>query len=102
MSVPPSPSGARFSRRFWLSRLPLLILAVVAFALMAGTERFLTARTLTSILTLASIVGVLAVGQTFVLIGGGFDLSQGAALGLTAAVTAWLIRSGLDPWPSAF
>jgi ribose transport system permease protein len=41
-------------------------------------------------LTQASIVGVLAIGQTFVLIGGGFDLSQGAMLALTAAVAGLL------------
>jgi ribose/xylose/arabinose/galactoside ABC-type transport system permease subunit len=75
-------------------------MAVVVVVLMAGTERFLTGRTLASILTLASVVGVLAVGQAFVLIGGGFDLSQGAIVGLTAAVTAWLVRAGVGPVPA--
>jgi ribose transport system permease protein len=89
----------RLSR--WLARLPLLILAVVALVLMARTERFLTDRTLASILALASIVGVLAIGQAFVLIGGGFDLSQGAMLGLTAAVTAWMAKEGLGLVPAS-
>jgi ribose transport system permease protein len=61
--------------------------------MMARTERFFTAGTLTSILTQASIVGILAVGQSVVLIGGGFDLSQGAILALTAAAVALLWQS---------
>ena len=59
---------------------------------MVRTDRFFTPGTLASILTQASIVGVLAIGQTFVLIGGGFDLSQGAMLALTAAVVAHLAQ----------
>ena len=78
-----------------LTRLPQVFLGVVAIVLMARTDRFFTPTTLGSILKLASIVGVLAAGQAFVLIGGGFDLSQGAALGLVAACTAWLSTQGL-------
>ncbi len=53
-----------------------------------------------TILDQASIIGVLAVGQAFVLIGGGFDLSQGAILALTAGATAWLVTDPvvLGPW----
>lgn len=87
--------------RIWLARIPLVFLAIAAIALMLRTPQFLTERTLSSILTVASIVGVLAVGQTFVLIGGGFDLSQGAALGLTAATTAWLVQHNSGTVPAA-
>ena len=81
---------------------PKLVLALAALVPMVTTPNFFTAGTLGTILALASIVGVLAVGQTFVLIGGGFDLSQGATLALTAAVTAWLATSlGLNPWLAA-
>ncbi len=73
-----------------LGRVPQILLIVVALVLMVQTERFFTPGTLASILTQASIVGVLAIGQTFVLLGGGFDLSQGAMLALTAAVVAHL------------
>ena len=65
----------------------IVLLAVVA-VLAVTTPNFLMLRTVGTILALASIVGVLAVGQAFALIGGGFDLSQGAMLALTAAVTA--------------
>lgn len=75
-----------------ISRLPQLLLISGALVLMVRTDRFFTPGTLASILTQASIVGVLAIGQTFVLIGGGFDLSQGAMLALTAAVVAHLAQ----------
>ncbi|WP_165244140.1 ABC transporter permease [Paludisphaera soli] len=77
-----------------LSRLPQILLIAGALVLMLRTERFFTPGTLTSILTQASIVGVLAIGQSFVLIGGGFDLSQGAMLALTAATVGRLSEAG--------
>lgn len=78
------------------------LLALMALGLMLATPGFFSAGNLGTILALASIVGVLAVGQAFVLLGGGFDLSQGATVALTAAVTAWLagpLRA--DPWLAA-
>ncbi|MFO0890241.1 MAG: ABC transporter permease [Isosphaeraceae bacterium] len=83
--------------RLLIGRLPQVALLVVALALMLRTERFFTPSTLTSILTQASIVGVLALGQAFALIGGGFDLSQGAILALSAAATAHLATRGAGP-----
>jgi ribose transport system permease protein len=85
-----------------MNRLPQVALLVAALILMVRTERFFTPATLTSILTQASIVGVLALGQAFVLIGGGFDLSQGAMLALTAAAAAHLAQRGVSPvWVAA-
>jgi ribose transport system permease protein len=95
------PTSPRIDLRTLLVRLPQALLAIVAIALMVGTEGFFTPGTLGSILTVASIVGVLAAGQTFVLIGGGFDLSQGAILALSAAGTALMIKAGLGPIPAA-
>jgi len=95
---------SKIQNRIWLNRLPQLALVIAALILMLRTERFLTPGTLTSILTQASIVGVLALGQAFVLLGGGFDLSQGAMLALTAAATAHLAQRGVSPvvaWAAA-
>lgn len=85
--------------RLVVGRLPQILLIAGALALMLRTERFFTPGTLASILTQASIVGVLAVGQAFVLLGGGFDLSQGAMLALTAAAVGRLAQHGFD-WPA--
>lgn len=95
--MPPSRL-IRLARRATRARVPQLIFAAVALILMARTENFFKAATFGSILSLASIIGVLAIGQTFVLIGGGFDLSQGAALALSAAVGASLAVAGWPPY----
>ena len=73
---------------------PRLVLVALASALIAGTPDFFTVDVLATIFWLSSLVGVLAVGQAFVLISGGFDLSQGAILALTAAGAAKLATSG--------
>lgn len=87
------------SWRPWLRRLPRFVLALVAIGLMASTPNFVTPGTIGSIVLLGSIVGVLAVGQTFVLIGGGFDLSQGATMAMTAGMAAILVANrGVSPW----
>ncbi|HEU5115888.1 MAG TPA: ABC transporter permease, partial [Isosphaeraceae bacterium] len=85
-----------------LVRIPQLVLAVLALWWMWNTERFFSLRNLGQIVNLASLVGVLAVGQAFVLIGGGFDLSQGAVLGLSAAcAAAWVQDDSLGPFGGA-
>lgn len=96
-----SRDGRLQSRMSWsvlLVRVPQLLLAAGALWWMFSTERFFSLRNLGQIVNLASLVGVLAVGQAFVLIGGGFDLSQGAALGLSAAcAAAWLQNETVGP-----
>ena len=87
------------SWRLCLRHVPRLVLAIVAIGLMATTPNFVTRGTLGTILALGSIVGVLAIGQSFVLIGGGFDLAQGATMAMTAATAAILVTSqNLSPW----
>ncbi|GIW86239.1 MAG: monosaccharide-transporting ATPase [Isosphaeraceae bacterium] len=72
--------------------LPVVLLAGAVMWGVWRTPGFLTARHVSGVVHLASLVGVLAVGQSVVLIGGGFDLSQGATLGLSAAVAAVGLR----------
>ncbi len=83
-------SGRGWPWRLWLKRSLRVALALLALGFMMNTRNFFTPGTMGTILMLGSIVGVLAVGQAFVLIGGGFDLSQGAAMALSAATAAWL------------
>ncbi|ROS78414.1 ABC transporter permease [Cellulomonas sp. PhB143] len=64
--------------------LALLLLCVVGYA--TAGERFLSVDNFLTILRLAAVLGVLAVGMTFVITGGGIDLSVGSVLGLA---TVW-------------
>ncbi|MCI8417768.1 MAG: ABC transporter permease [Lachnospiraceae bacterium] len=54
---------------------------------------FLTSRNMTNILSQVSFTAVLALGQTFVMLTGGIDLSVGSVLGITSMVGAMLMRS---------
>jgi simple sugar transport system permease protein len=77
----------------------ILIGVIVFFA--TQTDKFLTPINLRNILVAASVLGVLVVGQTFVLITGNFDLSSESTLGLAALVGLFLIvPAGSPTWGS--
>lgn len=60
----------------------LVVLCGVGVA--TGGERFASVDNVLTILRLAAVVGVVSVGMTFVIIGGGIDLSVGAILALSS------------------
>jgi ribose transport system permease protein len=60
----------------------LIILIIVG--VITGGERFASIDNTLTILRLASVVGVVSVGMTFVIIGGGIDLSVGANVALAS------------------
>lgn len=69
--------------------LALVLLIIVASLL---NDRFLTVPNLLNVLRQVAIVGILAIGQTFVILTAGIDLSVGAILGLTVVLFAGLIE----------
>ena len=83
---------------FGAQRYPKIILAaVIAVGVITVIidTRFASWLNVTNILRAAAPVGVAAVGQTIVLIGGNFDLSIGSTAGLTGLITAVLLHNGL-------
>jgi simple sugar transport system permease protein len=94
----------------WRSRLPAildnliwLILIAVFLFFTTQSDKFLTPINIRNILAAAAVLGVLVVGQTFVLITGNFDLSTESTLGLAALVGLWLIVPAQAPnWGSGF
>ncbi|MGI5471748.1 ABC transporter permease [Streptomyces sp. CA-132043] len=68
----------------------LSLLGVLAALVLVGAltkpEQFLSVQNLQLVLTQASVIGVVTVGVTFVIIGGGIDLSVGA---MVALATVW-------------
>ena len=62
----------------WRGRLagqiPLITLIILCLATALLTPRFLSPLNLTNILVQSSIMAVIAMGMTFVIVGGGFDL----------------------------
>lgn len=76
--------------------LPLVGLIVVSCLMGLASDNFFTISNIFNVLRQVSIVGILAVGMTFVILTGGIDLSVGAVMALVGTVTAGLIvNSGL-------
>ena len=65
-----------------------LVLIVAVFSLASGS--FLTQANWLNTSSTATEVMLLAVGETFVIVSGGIDLSVGATLGLSGMVGAWV------------
>ena len=62
-----------------------LLLICVVGAITAG-DRFASTDNALTILRLAAIIGVVSIGMTFVIIGGGIDLSVGAIVALVVGL----------------
>lgn len=75
-----------------------LILVGVFLFFVVGSNKFLTPINIVNILSAAAVLGVMVVGQAFVLITGNFDLSQESTLGLAALVGLWIMVPALAPW----
>jgi ribose transport system permease protein len=73
-----------------------LILLLVVFSLMSPSFRHID--NLMLILLQASFIGILAAGQTLVVLTGGIDLSVGSMVGLTGVVAALLMKRGVEPF----
>lgn len=75
------------------------IFVLVLAALVAGLvfPDFLHLANVEDIITAASFLGVVAIGQTFVIILGGFDLSVGSMVGLGTVVAAYALPFGWLP-----
>src|SRR5262249_59852580 len=79
-------------RRFNLvGQAPLITLIVLCLATALMTDRFISPLNLTSILVQSAIMAVIAIGMTFVIIGGGFDLSVGSTVALSGCIAAMVM-----------
>jgi len=75
-------------------QVPLLTLILLCAVTALMTDRFLSPFNLTNILVQSSIMAVIAMGMTFVIVGGGFDLSVGSTVALSGCVAAMLMPAG--------
>jgi len=79
----------------------LAILVILSVVLAVVSPYFLTATNLLNIGRGIAVVGIIAVGETIVIISGGFDLSVGSTMAASGMAAAWLINIGV-PLPLAF
>ncbi|WP_139187892.1 ribose ABC transporter permease RbsC [Bacillus tuaregi] len=76
---------------------PLLGLIVLVVIVSILNPSFLEPLNILNLLRQVAINALIAFGMTFVILTGGIDLSVGAILALSSALTAGMIVSGLDP-----
>lgn len=96
---PATPLGRRLmaslGRFSDLRLLGVILIAVVALSL--SSDAFFTARNLSSVGLYWAFVAMAALGQLFVVIVGGIDLSVGSTMGLAGIVTASMMVDGANP-----
>jgi ribose transport system permease protein len=78
---------------------PLIGLLILCLALFIATPYFLTVNNLLNVLDQVTILGILALGMTFVIVTGGIDLSVGAVLALAMMVLGWTSHNAGWPLP---
>jgi ribose transport system permease protein len=83
------------------SGLVIALLLLVVVGAVTGGDRFTSISNVLTIVRLASVTGVLAIGMTFVIISGGIDLSVGSVLGLSSVVAtlAAVQAAAASFWP---
>ena len=74
------------------------LLLLLWVALSVSTDTFLTARNIDNLMRQATIWAVIAIGQTFVIITAGIDLSVGVVLGFSGVVIALLLQAAVPLW----
>jgi ribose transport system permease protein len=73
----------------------LVLLGLVCLIATARYEAFLTSENLLNVLRQNSMLGIIALGMTFVILTGGIDLSVGALLAVAGVIAASLADRGL-------
>ncbi|MET0747901.1 MAG: ABC transporter permease [Rhizobium sp.] len=96
-AVAPVP-GRRMNILFSLTLIGLLLFLWVLLGI--WTVSFWTPLNISNLLRQGAMTAILALGQTFVIITGGIDLSVGAIVGFTSVILAWLMQAGVPLWLS--
>ncbi len=78
----------------------IVVAMVVLFVIFSlASPYFLSYANVRNILQQTSAVGIVAIGQAFIILTGDFDLSLGQNVCVTSCLAAWLMKfGGVDPW----
>jgi ribose transport system permease protein len=97
--LPPTRGEPAGFRRVWAAsrhfRPVLILLVLLVFILSVTQPAFATGANVQNLLTSVAVPWVIAMGMTFVLISGGFDLSVGATAALAGYAMAKLLAAGV-------
>jgi ribose transport system permease protein len=81
-----------------LSLTLLALLALMWLVLAFSTNSFWTYNNITNLLRQGAMIAILALGETFVVITAGIDLSVGAVVGFASVIIALLLTNGFPIW----
>ena len=76
----------------------VVLLALMWLVLAFSTTSFWTYNNITNLLRQGAMIAILAIGETFVIITAGIDLSVGAVVGFTSVIIALLLTNGFPIW----
>jgi len=106
-AVDDKPKNSPFSARNTAFRIVIqswswVFLAVLVIIFTLLDPVFISVRSVTSILVSSTLIVLMALGQTYVIITAGIDLSVGWTVGLSSVIAATVMRDlgagGTDPW----
>jgi D-xylose transport system permease protein len=82
-----------------LGLIPVIIgLILIWLVFQTVNANFLSGRNLSNLILQIAEIGMLGIGETFILLLGEIDLSIGAVSGVAAAVLVLLSNAGVNPW----
>jgi ribose transport system permease protein len=81
-----------------LSLTLVALLALMWVVLAFSTKSFWTGNNIANLLRQGAMIAILALGETFVIITAGIDLSVGAVVGFTSVIIALLLTNGFPIW----
>ncbi|MBI5305665.1 MAG: ABC transporter permease [Chloroflexi bacterium] len=90
--------AGRLDLRFLYSGSRLIVLALLCIGMTILSPVFFTPTNLLNVLTVASVLIILAIGQTTVILTAGIDLSIGAVVSICGVLTGILLRAEV-PFP---
>ena len=101
MTATPTEIAAPPPRRKMNILFGLTLIGLLAFLwilLAFVTPSFWSPLNISNLLRQGSMTAILALGQTFVIITAGIDLSVGAIVGFAGVIIAWLLQAGVPVW----
>jgi ribose transport system permease protein len=94
--IAPPPPRRKVNILFGLTLIGLLLFLWLMLGIF--TASFWTPLNISNLLRQGSMTAILALGQTFVIITAGIDLSVGAIVGFAGVIIAWLLQAGVPVW----
>ncbi|GAA5532124.1 ABC transporter permease [Deinococcus aluminii] len=99
LTVPPQRGSLRERLPSLTVLGPLLALILASAFFATQSDRFLTGQNFSLILQQVMVVGVLAIGQTLIILTAGIDLSNGVIMALGSMVmTKFAVEAGVNPY----